>query len=107
VIEALIASAAVPLTVHSSCEGVGSDSTDRTIGQYISGLLAELELPQGQSWIEVAVAPEEEAAATVWQLTVLFKHRDGEDEWAWGVRFAARQKDGLVLASSFECVGAG
>jgi hypothetical protein len=107
VIEALMAGADVPLSVDASCEGAGTDANDRTIGHYISGMLAQLDAPSGQSWLEVSIQPELDRAGPIWRLTVLIKHRDDEDEWAWGVRFAARQADGLVLLPSFECVGAG
>jgi hypothetical protein len=39
--------------------------------------------------------------------TLTLRHQDGDDRWGWGVRFHVRASDGLVLAESFTCIGAG
>jgi hypothetical protein len=62
------------------------------IGRCLAAFLAELNAPHKKNWIET-------------KLTL--RHEDGDDRWGWGVRFHVRSSDGLLLADSFECVGAG
>src|SRR5690348_2456147 len=45
VIEAVIASGNVPLTVSASCRNAGTEPSDATIGRYLAGFLAEMSSP--------------------------------------------------------------
>jgi hypothetical protein len=108
VIEAVLASQAVKLTVHPACAGVGTEATDTTIGGYLSGFLAELEDGNAKNWLETKVVDAQTAAgAAVWRCELTIRHAAGEDEWGWGVRFDVRQDDGRVVLDSFVCTGAG
>lgn len=108
VVEALLRSSEVSLSVDSSCDGVGSDFGDRTIGRYVSGLLAEQSEPKGKNWIETTIDPDKDAAGEdIWRCHVVIRHVDGDDRWGWGVQFAVRQKDGVVLRNSYRCTGGG
>ena len=107
VIEAVLASEAVKLTVHSSCMGVGTEATDATIGAFLSGFLAELE-DGGRNWLETSVVEaQSEAGVAVWRAELIVRHSSPEDEWGWGVRFDVRRADGVVDPESFLCIGAG
>jgi hypothetical protein len=107
VIEAVLASEAVKLTVHSSCMGVGTEATDDTIGAFLSGFLAEFE-NGGSNWLETSVVEaQSEAGVAVWRAEVIVRHSALEDEWGWGVRFDVRRADGVVDPESFLCIGAG
>jgi hypothetical protein len=108
VIDAVIASGSVPLSVSSTCANVGTEPSDRTIGRYLAGFLAELNSPTRKNWIETKVEAGRSAAGEAVSIcTLTLRHEDGDDRWGWGVRFHVRTSDGLVLANSFTCVGAG
>ena len=105
VIEAVLASHAVPLSAHSSCKNVGTDADDKTIGAYLSGFLSELEKPEDRNSITTRIT--EADAKAVWRCELMIRHAAGDDEWGWGVRFDIRQSDGKVIPESFVCLGAG
>ncbi|MBI3679152.1 MAG: hypothetical protein HY235_01920 [Acidobacteria bacterium] len=108
VIEAMMRSSEVSLSVDRSCNGVGTEAGDNTIGRYISGFLAEQSERRGQNWIETTIEPGKDAdGSEIWLCHVVIRHVDGDDRWGWGVRFAVRQRDGVVLRDSFRCTGAG
>ena len=108
VVEALLRSSEVSLSVDSSCNGVGSDPGDKTIGRYVSGLLAEQADSRGKNWIETTIDPDKDAAGEdIWRCNVVIRHVDGDDRWGWGVQFAVKQKDGVVLRNSYRCTGGG
>jgi hypothetical protein len=105
IIEAVLASYALPLTVHPSCKDVGTDADDKSIGAYLSGFLAELEKPEDRNWIATRIT--EADSKTVWRCELILRHAAGDDEWGWGVRFDIRKSDGRVVPESFVCLGAG
>jgi len=108
VLEAALASANVPLKSSTHCAGAGTEPSDATIGRYLAGFLAELSAPDKKNWIETKVEPGRSAAGEPVSIcTVTLRHEDGDDRWGWGVQFHVRSSDGLVLADSFSCVGAG
>ena len=103
VIDALLASSDVPLSVDPSCGTAGTEPGDKTIGRYVSGFLAELSNPEARNAIETSMEPQ----SGVWLCRVMIRHAQGEDIWRWGVQFSVRQKDGVVDRASFRCLGAG
>lgn len=106
IIEAVLASHDVPLSVHSSCSDVGTTPGDATIGAYLSGFLAAQDKPSGNNWLETKVTPEKDAAGSdIWRSELTVRHSAGEDEWGWGVRFDIRRSDGRVVRESFVCIG--
>ena len=108
VIEAVIASGSVPLSVSPTCAKAGTEPTDATIARYLAGFLAEMSAPDKKNWIETKVEPGKSAAGEdVSICTLTLRHQDGDDRWGWGVRFHVRSSDGVVLANSFTCTGAG
>ncbi len=96
VLEALMASAQVPLT-DSSCRDAG------TVGRYLSGYLAELSNPDAKNAIETTI----ESRSPIWLCRVMIRHAQGEDIWRWGLAFTISQTDGTVDPTSFRCLGAG
>ena len=54
VLRALLDSQDVSLSSDASCSGVGTETTDANIGDYISGFLAEQNGEKGKNWIEIA-----------------------------------------------------
>jgi len=108
VIDAVIASGGVGLNVSPTCNNVGTEPSDSTIGRYLAGFMAELSSPDKKNWIETQVEPGTSAAGepvSICRLTL--RHVDGDDRWGWGVQFHVRTSDGLVLVNSFTCTGAG
>jgi hypothetical protein len=108
VIDAAIASSTVPLSVSPTCANAGTEPSDRTIGRYLSGFLAELSSPAKKNWVETKVsAGRSPAGEDVSICSLMLRHEDGDDRWGWGVQFQVRASDGVVLADSFTCLGAG
>jgi len=108
VIDAVIASGSVALSVSPTCRNVGTEPSDATIGRYLAGFMAELSSPEKKNWIETQIEPGTAASGepvSICRLTL--RHVDGDDRWGWGVQFLVRTSDGLVLADSFTCTGAG
>lgn len=108
VIDAAIASAGVELAVSPTCNNVGTEPTDRTVGRYLAGFMAEMSREDARNWIETSVEPGPAAdAEPVWICRMTLRHADDRDRWGWGVLFHVRQRDGAVLEKSFVCTGAG
>jgi hypothetical protein len=108
VIDAVIASGSVPLSVSPTCANVGTEPSDATIGRYLAGFLAELSSPSKKNWIETTVEPGRSPTGEAVSIcTLTLRHEDGDDRWGWGVRFHVRSSDGVVIPSSFVCTGAG
>src|SRR5687767_8017303 len=52
VIDAVLSSANVSLTVSPTCRSVGTESSDATIGRYLAGFMAEMSSDSTSNWIE-------------------------------------------------------
>ena len=104
IIEAVILSYDIPLTVDRSCYNV-SDTANGTVGRYISDLISYLK--EGETnWVEVTVVPRRAPAGMYWRATVMFHIAlDSEDPFNYGVQFLVRQEDGVVIPTSFSCPG--
>jgi hypothetical protein len=104
IIEAVMASHDVPLSVSPTCADVGTKSGDTTVGAYLSGFIAEMKADRpSKNWIDTHVTE----AEGVWKCVFTVRHSAGEDEWGWGVRFNVRRSDRRVVRESFECTGGG
>ena len=105
---ALLALSQVPLSVSPTCTGIGTELDDATLGQYLSGFLAELSNPKASNAITTsAVEEQSESGITIWVCRVMIRHARGEDIWSWGIEFSVRASDRVVLADSVRCLGAG
>ena len=108
IIDAVIASGNVPLSVSPTCANVGTEPSDATIGRYLAGFLAELSSPAKKNWVETkTTAGRSSAGEDVSVCSLVLRHEDGDDRWGWGVQFQARTRDRVVLADTFTCLGAG
>jgi len=108
IIQVLLRNVNLPLKVHPSCVEAGTDASDRTIGDYLSGFLAELSDPNGRNSIETSI--EKGADRTdngTWTARVMIGQSMGEVEWRWGVEFAMDKRTGTARPTSFRCIGAG
>jgi hypothetical protein len=108
VLRSLLASQNVKLTVDESCTGVGTDSADSTIGDYISGFLAQQTSEKGKNWLDISVRPNPaENGTSLWKCVVVIRHVNGDDRWGWGVSFLIGATDHKILEKSFRCTGSG
>ncbi|MFO1304750.1 MAG: hypothetical protein U1F54_13540 [Burkholderiales bacterium] len=108
VIDAVLASAHVPLSVSPTCRNVGTEPADRTLGRYLAGFMAGMSRESDRNWIETHVEPGPASdREPVWICRMTLRHADDRDLWGWGVLFRVRQRDGRVLEDSFVCTGSG
>ena len=97
----------IPLSIHPSCQGVGTDFDDKTIGDYISGFLAAMTGPYNTLDAQCAAAESETTEGTVWRCDITLGHADGEDLWRWGLRFDVAPGTGTLIRESVRCTGMG
>ena len=102
VFEVLLASSSIVLK-DASCLNAGRGDDDTTVGQFLSGFLADLNDPKAQNYIEVTRAD----APTQWEVTVMVRQQDEYDLWSAGIAFAISKNSGSVLPESFRCIVAG
>ena len=95
----------IPLSVHPSCANVGTERTDKTLGDYFSGFLAEL--TSGKNTVNAKCELEPGTTPARWNCKVLIRHSEGDDEWAWGVDYSMRVSDKALIKASIRCTGAG
>jgi hypothetical protein len=108
ILKLLLANCDVSLKVDASCAGVGSDFSDATIGDYISGLLAQQAQRRGENWIEVTCEPQPLTPPTqYWKCRVVFQRIAAEERGGWGVTFLVRASTRSVVRDSFRCTGSG
>lgn len=102
-VRALLRLQDVPLTVHPTCSGVGSDPADGTVGDYVGGFLAHM--TGGSNRVEGRCLPND-SKGIARRCTVWLKHADDEDEWAWGLQFDLDPR-GRPVRRSVRCLGGG
>lgn len=103
VFEALLTLGQVELT-HATCQDVGRDKSDTTVGAYLSGFLIEMDKATGGNHLAIEHVSE---SAESWVVRALLRHSEGDDRWSWGIEFAILRKDGSVDPRSLRCIGAG
>jgi len=106
-IRALLANGDVPLTVHSSCKGVGSEPGDVNLRDYVSGLLANFADADAKNSISTgAKAITTPGGERRWECRVEFVHIPQGDPFRYGVTFQMRM-DGSLVRRSVRCTGSG
>ncbi len=102
-IEVLLRSESVPMSVHPSCREVGDRFEVVTIGGYIASLLFS-QTEGGKNWVDVTIMPDTSPLGEVWRATITFhsggSYLDDEDR----VEFLVLQSGGRVVPSSFRCM---
>jgi hypothetical protein len=108
-IRALFRMQDVSLSAGEHCKNVGTEFTDKDIGDYISGMLAQIDQPKGKSWIQTSVQPAKlsDTGEAVWECEVTIRHTNREEVMDWGVRFKLRASDRSLVSDSIMCVGSG
>lgn len=107
IVRLLIQNHDIPLSIHSSCAGVGTELSDATLGDYISGFLGELK--SGGNSIESTCRREsaENGKTFNWACSIVIHHALKDDEWGWGVDFSVQELEGTIVPQSIRCTGSG
>lgn len=107
-ISTLIRNSGIPLSVSATCVNAGTSRDDTTIGDYISGFLAELGDADAKNTITASVSDDpQNGESSTWIARVMIAQSHGEVVWRWGVEFAVRKHDLTADPDSFRCIGAG
>jgi hypothetical protein len=99
----------IPLSVHESCNGVGTDFEDQTIGEFLSGFMAYQsgESKENALEIEVTSDTEKDISDKHWKAVFLIRGNVEDTPFAWGISFVFMDKTKEVVKSSIRCVGSG
>ena len=96
------------LSSVESCKSVGTSPGDKTILDFLSGVLSFQAEPGSQNRIEFAFKQEKSSRnGTVWVCDLMFYGKDEEDVWGNGIRFKLRNSDRKLIRSSVMCLGTG
>jgi hypothetical protein len=99
----------VDLSAGQFCNNVGTEFTDKNIGDYISGMMAQIDQPRGRNWIQTSAKAETlpDTGEPVWECEITIRHVYREEVMNWGVRFNLRASDRSLVNGSIMCVGSG
>ena len=110
----LLNSHKIPLTVNSSCETVGMDFTDKTIGDFTSGMLSQFVYAKGENsknWISGVCRDGHRTSKIkpIRDCEITFHQARLEEEvlWSWGFKFSADKRNSTIIRSTLQCVAAG
>lgn len=98
------------LSSVESCKSVGTSLSDKTILDFMSGVLASQTEPDSENRIEFSFAKEKAGKNEIVWLCDLMFYNKGEDMDAFatnGVRFKLRNSDRKLIRSSLICTGTG
>ena len=103
IIKLIVQDHATALDEHPSCHGVGTQLSDKTIGDYLSGFLAEFTHASGINSFEF----DSEKSAGQWKVRFMIRRNHLEEQWAWGVSFVVNAEKTKIIKGSLRCLGAG
>jgi len=107
-IKQILSNGDILLSVDSSCKSVGSSPKDKTILDFLSGILSFQAAPNSDNRIEFAFKREKgRKNELIWICDLTFFGKDTEDVWSNGVRFKMRNSDRKLLRDSVMCIGTG
>ncbi len=96
------------LSAGKNCEGVGMSKRDRTILDFLSGVLSFQAEPNTKTAIEFSFKQEEgKKNEPVWVCDLLFRGDDEESPSSNGIRFKMRNSDRRLMRESVMCIGTG
>lgn len=108
IIYAVMLSAALSTDVDPLCKGAGREISDQTIGEYLSGFLADLNNFDAKSKIEINTTPKYDTSyGKVWHVRLLITQNYEEIYWSAGLDFLIERDNGKVISESFRCIGSG
>jgi len=96
------------LSAGKNCQSVGTSPGDKTILDFLSGVLSFQAEPDSSNRIEFAFKQEKgKRNELVWVCDLLFRGNDAETPWSNGVRFKMRNSDRRLMRESVMCIGTG
>jgi hypothetical protein len=107
-IRQILLNGAAPLSAAKNCQSVGTSAADKTILDFLSGVLSFQTAPDSTNRIEFAFKQDKgKQNEVVWVCDLSFKGRDAEDVWSNGIRFKMRNADRKLMRESLMCLGTG
>lgn len=98
----------IPLSSVESCKSVGTSLNDKTILDFLSGVLSFQAEPNNQNRTEFSFKREKSNRnELVWICDLMFYGKDEEGVWGNGIRFKLRNSDRKLIRSSVMCIGTG
>ena len=107
-IKQIFLNADIRLADAQFCKGMGSNAADKTILDFLSGVLSFQAEPKTNNNVEFSFKQEKnERGELVWVCDVMFKGSDDADIWNNGIRFNMRNSDRKLIRRSLICIGSG
>jgi hypothetical protein len=98
----------VLLSAVKDCQSVGTSRNDRTILDFLSGVLSFQAEPNTSNAIEFTFKQERgKRSELVWVCDLSFRGGDEESPSSNGVRFKMRNADRRLMRESVSCIGTG
>lgn len=107
VLKLIFQNSKTPLSVDESCRSVGSSADDKTIGDFLAGLLAFQSEPDTKNRISFTTKAEGQAKSKVWISDVMFLGEEGETVLSYGIRISLYDGSRKFVRGSIRCIGAG
>jgi hypothetical protein len=96
------------LTAGRNCESVGTSRNDKTILDFLAGVLSFQAEPKTNNSIEFSFKREKgKGSETVWACNLVFRGGDEESPSSNGLRFKMRNSDRRLMRESLACIGTG
>jgi len=96
------------LSAGKNCASVGTSSDDKTILDFLSGVLSFQAEPNTNNAIEFSFKQEKgKRNEIVWVCDLLFRGGDEESPASNGIRFMMRNADRRLMRESVMCIGTG
>lgn len=96
------------LSAGKNCQSVATSEDDRTILDFLSGVLSFQAEPDSKNAIEFTFKQEKgKRNEPVWVCDLLFRGGDAESPSSNGVRFKLRNSDRRLMRESLMCIGTG
>jgi hypothetical protein len=96
------------LSAGKNCESVGTLSDDKTILDFLSGVLSFQAEPNTNNAIEFSFKQQTgKRNETIWICDLLFRGGDEETPSSNGIRFTMRNSDRRLMRESVMCIGTG
>lgn len=96
------------LSAAKNCESVGTSKDDRTILDFLSGVLSFQAEASAGGAIEFSFKSEKgKRNEAIWICDLLFRISDEESPASNGVRFKMRNSDRRLMRDSLMCIGTG
>lgn len=107
-IKLVLANSDIPLSSDPSCKAVGTSPNDKTILDYLSGVLSFQVNEDSENKIGFTFTQEKgKKNELIWVCDLTFYGKDAEDVWSNGIRFKMLDSDRKLLRDSVKCIGAG